>query len=412
MVLQDGLSLAGKDDSAVSDVFQAIQIAAIDGRLSQREFEIVLTEHALPARGFRPLMAALRAAGVTVVPSEPVLPLDAQSDDPDQGWNAVGQDRFLQRNWHELLTSVEEHDLGVLVQRGRLARRAIEKANAPPGSERVLHRQAKEGERAEERMILANLRLVAVIAWRFKMQGGPALEFEDLFQEGIIGLLTAVSKFDPSLGHKLSTYATWWIRQAINRAIDDKSRAIRLPVHKWEEVRSVWKAGETLRLEGRPNSPADIARRLQMSVERVVECQRVSQPVRSLDRLVTSSGLTTGELLAAHEDHDPAEVVMAQDLQRTIAEILRGLSDRERLVISLRFGLDDGKNRTLEEVGNKLGVTRERIRQIEAKALEKLRNPEVQESLAAYVDFRHDLEAERARDLCRKNARLKLEVEN
>lgn len=403
--VEGGLRSVSSEDDAVSGAVRSIQAAAVSSRISQPVFDAILSDQALPARCYRALSLRLQAAGITVEVPAAVVPLDAELEKPDPGWNAVGQDHFMQRNWHDLLTPAEEHELGVLAQRGRLARQAIEEANAPPDGQRALRRQVKEGERAEERMVLANLRLVTNIAWKFKKQGGPAMEFDDLFQEGVIGLSTAIAKFDPNLGYKLSTYATWWIRQAINRAIADKARSIRLPVHKWEEARKVWKAGEGLRLEGLPCSPADIARRLDMSVERVRECERVSQPVRSLDRPVTPGGVTTGELLASPEDHDPAAVVVALDLERAIGEALRGLSTREKLVISLRFGLDDGQKRTLEEVGQEFGVTRERIRQIEAKALAKLRNPAVHGRLAAFVDFCDDLEAEQARDLRRKNAR-------
>ena len=387
------------DGGVIAAVLDALISTSADGRINQAAFDAALAEHALPARWFRALTAEMKLAGLTVTAApEPVLPLDAPPPERDPGWNVVGQDAFIKRNWHPLLTAEEEHDLGVIVQRGRLARQALEDANAPPDGLRPLRRLVKIGERAEERMVLANLRLVTKLAWKLKRQGGPAMEMEDLFQEGVIGLTTAIAKFDPERGLKLSTYATWWIRQSMTRAIADKTRVVRLPVHKFEQVRSVWKAGEELRSAGRPSTPSDVAAFLGITEYQVQECHRVSQAVRSLDRPVGSGTATLGELLADPVGGDPGEIAVARAMENAVKEAMAGLSEREKQVMRLRFGLDDGRRRTLEEVGEEFGVTRERIRQIEAKTLRRLRDPARHAKLHDFVDFRHDLDAKVAND--------------
>lgn len=403
MVMETPSAGAEADEATMADLVGRMPDLSTAGRIARTSFDRAVAEAGLPARLYRPLRDRLSLAGLSVVDdeelaplsaSEGVIPLDARPAERDPGWSAVGQDVFIKRNWHELLTAEQEHDLGVAVQRGLLAQAVLDEGGVPLDATKDLIREARRGQRAADQLVRANLRLVSKLAWRFQARVGPALEMEDLFQEGVIGLGRAIEKFDPDRDLKLSTYATWWIRQHMERAIADKQRAIRLPVHKWEEARRVWKEGDRLRNLGKPSSAADIARSLGMTEGRVSDCQKLSQPVGSLDRLIGSGSAVHGDFIADPEFHDPAEVVAAQELQEALVRVLAGCSEREKKLIILRFGLHDGRHRTLEEVGVEFGVTRERIRQIEAKVLAKLRNPARREQLAAFVDFADDLDGQ------------------
>ena len=292
---------------------------------------------------------------------------------------------FQQIGTVRLLNAEEEVALAERIAAGRRAARLLEQPCHDADARRELEAECAAGEQARQRMVEANLRLVAAIAARYQ---GRGLDLEDLIAEGNIGLIRAVEKFDHRRGFRFSTYATWWIMQAVTRAIADRGRVVRLPVHIHETLNRMGRTFQRLRHElNREPSDEELAEAMGMRADRLAAVVRASAAPVPLDGARTDGEESDSrEAAAAEEAPSLFDLVAHQMLRAEMSLLLSGLPPREQLVLELRFGLADGRTYTLEEVGRRLGVTRERARQMEHRALAKLRDEPLAKRLRAYLD--------------------------
>jgi len=308
-----------------------------------------------------------------------------------EGGSADGVRMYLREIGQvDLLTAEDERRLAQLIEEGQVAAATIDRCEEEGGSldpaeARLLMRAVSRGERAKSELTQANLRLVVSIAKRYS---GRGMQLLDLIQEGNLGLMRAVDKFDYTKGFKFSTYATWWIRQAITRSIADQARTIRIPVHMVEHMNRVTRAKRQMHQElEREPTIDELAERVQLEPDRVRELLRYSQDPLSLDSPVGEEDESNlGDFIEDDSVDGPADAATRVMLSQAVGEVLGELSEREQEIVRLRFGLDGGQAKTLEEVGREFGVTRERIRQIEAKTLAKLRHPQRSQRLREFLE--------------------------
>ncbi|AOX67102.1 MULTISPECIES: RNA polymerase sigma factor [unclassified Curtobacterium] len=334
----------------------------------------------------KPDAAAAVAAGALVI---------SQSDDdeaPVYSTTITGatadpvKDYLKQIGKVALLNAEQEVELAMRIEAGLFAEDKLQHSTGlSKPEERELRWVARDGQRAKSHLLGANLRLVVSLAKRYT---GRGMQFLDLIQEGNLGLIRAVEKFDYTKGFKFSTYATWWIRQAITRAMADQARTIRIPVHMVEVINKLARVQRQMLQDlGREPTPEELARELDMTPEKVVEVQKYGREPISLHTPLGEDGDSEfGDLIEDTEAVVPADAVGFTMLQKQLESLLDSLSEREAGVIRMRFGLGDGQPKTLDQIGDTFGVTRERIRQIESKTMAKLRHPSRSQSLRDYLE--------------------------
>jgi RNA polymerase primary sigma factor len=381
VITQTNIDEAGPDELQNAAAFIERRVGA-GQPVSLAEFDAVLEELEVPARHYGALKALLGDRGHRIDDDDD----DTDEEDDLDKWTGPALDGFAvfaTRARHRILTAEEERHLAQRREVGELARQALSDGLVPEAARPDLERQVADGDRASEELYLSNVRLVISIASKYQNRG---MELDDLVQEGLIGLHRAVEKFDWTRGFKFSTYATWWVRQAVTRALADKGRLIRIPVHMVETIHRVrrehWKMLHEL---GREPTAEELAEKLGIYPERLSEIQQFDRRFVSLDRPIGDGGTTLADLVSANHLASPEESAEKALLTEAIDGVLEQLTERERRVVRLRFGLDDGQLHTLEEVGKEFGVTRERIRQIEHKTLAKLAHPKRSARLLAYL---------------------------
>ena len=389
----------GKLDSKMQEVRELIEHARKRGRLSYTEMMDALEAVELTPEQIEGVYKQLADMGIEVEGQEEAA-LDDDEDESGARTVAVplppgteeGVADPVRDALREQVASDEPMDMGSMVDVAiddpvRMYLKEIGRVDLLSWPQEVdLAKRIEAGEeRAKRELAVANLRLVVSIAKRYV---GRGMHLLDLIQEGNLGLLKAVEKFDYRKGYKFSTYATWWIRQAITRAIADQARTIRIPVHMVETINKLMRVERQLLQDlGRQPTPPEIAAEMGIDEDKVREIQKIAQEPVSLETPIgEEEDSHLGDFIPDEEALAPAEAASMLLLKEQLEDVLNTLADREEEVLRLRFGLDDGKARTLEEVGRVFGVTRERIRQIEAKALRKLRHPSRSKKLKDYLE--------------------------
>ena len=379
------------------------------GRLDSAEMMDVLDEIDLDSEQMEKIYDSLEALSIEIGSEEDILPelpddieppmeeiADIEEEDlvdPNTLVDSFSIDDPVRMYLKEigkvpLLAPDEEIELAQKMSAGNLAKEQLaeaDKDSLPAEELQQLKALVKDGEKAKQKLAEANLRLVVSIAKRYV---GRGMLFLDLIQEGNLGLIKAVEKFDYTKGYKFSTYATWWIRQAITRAIADQARTIRIPVHMVETINKVIRVSRQLLQElGHDPSPDEIAAEMSMPVDKVREILKIAQEPVSLETPIgEEEDSHLGDFIPDEGASEPSEAASFTLLKEQLVDVLSTLTPREEKVLKLRFGIEDGRTRTLEEVGKEFNVTRERIRQIEAKALRKLRHPSRSKKLKDFLN--------------------------
>ena len=358
------------------------------GFLMVSEVQQELEDAEAPAESFDSVFLGLQEVKVTIrEESEDTLAATALTNDELVHVSDPVRMYLQEIGRYPLLTAQQEVELSMQMEAGIRAEAKIAELGEglPVDQKVILQRQARQADRARKRLVEANLRLVVSIAKKYV---GRGLSLLDLIQEGNLGLIRAVEKFDYRRGFKFSTYATWWIRQAVTRALADQARTIRVPVHMVETINKLARAQRTLMQElGREPTIEEVASEMELEPGRVTELRRIAQDPVSLETpLGEEDDSTLGDFVEDDAAEVPVEAASFKLLQEYLGLALEDLNDRERQVLVMRFGLADGKVRTLEEVGSHFNVTRERVRQIETKALAKLRQPARAKRLEGYLE--------------------------
>jgi len=383
------------DQESASALERLLQIVGEHGEITYDDILIVLPDVERHVEQLDDILATLFSRGIEVRVSSdeseshqrkpsasiPRCPIDEA--------RSIDVDDFIGLYLREisavpLLTVEEEVSLAKVMDKGRSALRELTQAVGDSARQKLLQSDFRDGLAAHDHLVRANSRLVVSVAKKYAGRGVPLL---DLIQEGNIGLIRALRKFDYRRGYKFSTYATWWIRQAISRAIADQARTIRVPVHMYEQINQLHNTKQRLTQEqGRDPSREELAAEMQMSERKVQQIQHTSQRPLSLEMpLGEEENSFLADLIEDDSQESPSDVAALHLLRETFDAILESLSPREARILALRFGLVDGHSYTLEEVGQKFGVTRERIRQIEARALGRLRHPSRSRQLRDYL---------------------------
>ena len=370
------------DDKKMEQLTAFLEKAKKDGVVSEYEIDELVGEYDLDQSSRDTIIETLESSGVEVTGAiteedfDDMLDLDADEEEFEDIVKYAEEDTFedIEKNM-----AIDDPVRMYLKEIGKVPLLTADE-------ELELAKRMEEGdEEAKKKLCEANLRLVVSIAKRYV---GRGMQFLDLIQEGNLGLIKAVDKFDWHKGFKFSTYATWWIRQAITRSIADQARTIRIPVHMVETINKQIRITRQLLQElGRDPSPEEIAKEMEIPVEKVREISKIAQEPVSLETPIgEEEDSHLGDFIPDEDVPSPADAAAFSMLKDQLNEVLATLTDREQEVLRLRFGLDDGRQRTLEEVGQQFNVTRERIRQIEAKALRKLRHPNRSRRLKDYLE--------------------------
>ena len=381
--LYDELHLEGEQIDKVYETLESLNIDVVD-----EDFSITITDDMLPEVADLDEIEDLEDISEEEIANTDALAETFSIDDPVRMYlKEIGK--------VNLLTPEEEVEYAVKMSEGTEAaakieerKTAVENGEAEPFTAEeleALQKTVKIGEEAGKKMAEANLRLVVSIAKRYV---GRGMLFLDLIQEGNLGLIKAVEKFDHTKGYKFSTYATWWIRQAITRSIADQARTIRIPVHMVETINKVIRVSRQLLQElGHDPSPEEVAAEMNMPVEKIRDILKIAQEPVSLETPIgEEEDSHLGDFIPDEDASEPAEAASFTFLREQLEQVLSTLTPREEKVLRLRFGIEDGRTRTLEEVGKEFNVTRERIRQIEAKALRKLRHPSRSKKLKDFLN--------------------------